>query len=280
MGPITRAKLKEITCGGTTTQTSTTGSGANNTVATVPVNTYNPNSAWWLPPVPTPSTKPADTTGGTNDTGSTTNATTTTAPPTNCSQYAGVLPNESRKVSVVQKNFPRVIYNGAYGALSSDAQKDLALMQGDLGYQLTFGVKGPGNWNTNTIESGTAQAWKFKTSEYNFPVYYRLQLSGRPATSPGVVVTSISECPGDFTSPQVMSQTMGHDEYNTGNTVGDQKFRNCVIYGSPIAEGGGIEFGVGGNTQYICALEPNKTYYLNVSAGFAGVVIKDRLLHI
>ena len=101
VGPITRAKLKEITCGGTTTQTSTTGSGANNTVATVPVNTYNPNSAWWLPPVPTPSTKPADTTGGTNDTGSTTNATTTTAPPTNCSQYAGVLPNESRKAAVV-----------------------------------------------------------------------------------------------------------------------------------------------------------------------------------
>lgn len=194
----------------------------------------------------------------------------TSTTPADCEPYVGVIPGDTRKVSVVQRSFPKVVYSAAYGALSQDAQRDLALMQGDLGYQLTFGLKGVGNWNTNVIESGTAQAWKFKTTEYNYPVYYRLSLSERPATTGGVVVTSISLCPGDFTSPQVMAQTSGYDAYNTGNTVGDQKFRNCVTYGRPLSAGGGIEFGVGGNTQYICALEPNKTYYLNVSAGFAG----------
>ena len=206
---------------------------------------------------------------GTILTGNQNNNTATTTPPTNCEQYAGVIPNEPRKVNVVQRSFPTVVYHPSYG-LSSEGKRELDLMQGDIGYQLTFGAKGPGNWNTVTIPSGVAYAYKFKTTEYNYPVYYRLALGDRPATTGGVVVTSISLCPGDFSSPQVMAQTTGHDEYNTGNTVGDQKFRNCVTYGRPLNSGGGIEFGIGGNTQYICALEPNKTYYLNVSAGFAG----------
>ena len=275
VGPLTRAKIKELTCGGNS-QTST-GTKTGGTVASRPStsgSSYNSNGGWWLNPTPTPTTGPGST--GATDPVKTTNTgnhitpTSTTTPPVDCERYAGVIPNESRKVSVVQRSFPKVVYSSAYGALSQDAQKDLALMQGDLGYQLTFGEKGPGGWNTISIPSGTAYSYKFKTTEYNFPVYYRLALSDRPATAGGVVVTSISLCPGDFTSPQVMAQTSGHDEYNTGNTVGDQKFRNCVTYGRPIGSGGGIEFGVGGNTQYICALEPNKTYYLNVSAGFAG----------
>lgn len=200
--------------------------------------------------------------------GNNTNTSVTTTP-SDCSLYSGIIPGETKKVSVMQKGFPQVVYNAEYG-LSAEGKKDLDLMQGDIGYQLTFGPRGPGNWNTVTIPSGTAYAYKFKTTEYNFPVYYRLSLSDKPATTGGVVVTSISECPGDFTSPQVMAQTTGHDEYNTGNTVGDQKFRNCVTYGRPLNAGGGIEFGIGGNTQYICALQPNKTYYINISAGFAG----------
>ena len=100
-------------------------------------------------------------------------------------------------------------------------------MQGDLGFLLTFGLKGTGNWNRIEIPSGTVGAWKIKTTEYNQPTYYTFDFAINPETPSGSVFMSVSECPGDFTSPQVMSQTMGYDADNTGNTVGDQKFRNC-----------------------------------------------------
>lgn len=201
-------------------------------------------------------------------TGNQNNNTATTTPPTNCEQYAGVLPNELKRVRVQIKQWPRVVYTSSYGALSQDAQKDLALMQGDLGFLLTFGPRGTGNWNRVEIPAGTVVSYPIKTTEYNQPTYYRFDYSHNPETPGATTFMSVSKCPGDFTSPGVMAQTMGYDAYNTGNTVGDQKFRNCFAIGTGV--GGSIEVGVGYPGGYICNLEPKETYYLNITAGFAG----------
>lgn len=165
---------------------------------------------------------------------------------------------------MVRKSFQTYAFSGAY-PVPSLVQTQLGQMQGDIGFALTMGARGTGNWNRNTIPSGTALAYQFKTTEYNYPIYYVFNVTDHPGSPQGVILSSVSLCPGDFTSPTVLAQKGGND---VNNLYGDGMFRNCVNYGTQV--GVTFNFGVGYPGGYICNLEPNKTYYLNITAGFAG----------
>ncbi|MFZ2152217.1 MAG: hypothetical protein WAV09_03860, partial [Minisyncoccia bacterium] len=188
--------------------------------------------------------------------------TTTNTTPTDCKQYEGVIPGETRKLRVVQGNVNVAAYspNGHYGAISPEGLRDLKAMYGDIGYG--FSIGGASSRNRISIPSGTVFAFKFKTSEYNYPPYAVVGTYDHPGTLPGVIGYSVSECPGDFTSPAVLAQKSGND---VRNVFGDGMWRDCVSYNASIQST--ITFGVGAG-PYKCNLEPNKTYYLNVTAGF------------
>lgn len=210
--------------------------------------------------------------GNPNNTGT---ATTTTAlPPTNCAQYAGVIPGETRKLRVQQGALPSWTLNRAGGySISSEAQTQLAQMQGDYAF-LVNSVRG------ETLDGGIVYAYQFKTTEYNqTPGDAWLDMTFGPNVKQAnlipsaTVMASISECPGDFTSPRVTAQTSGYDHYNYGNFFGDQKFRNCVTFGPVNGDVGGTNINVAvrgkhSNSSNICLLDENKTYYLNITAGF------------
>ena len=166
---------------------------------------------------------------------------------------------------MVQSPIVTVDFKKVYPSLSPEGLRDLALMQGDIGFAMGVGpMSSGGGWDRTRIPSGTVFSYKFKTTEYNYPVYYFLERSPNPETLVGVMGISVSECPGDFTSPMVLEQRSGFD---VTNMYGDGKFRNCVSYGASAF--GVFQFGAGGvNSDWMCALAPNKTYYLNITHGF------------
>ena len=186
------------------------------------------------------------------------NNTATTTTPTNCAQYEGVIPGETRKLSVQQMQFLPLVVNGAY-SLSADAKRDLALLQGDLGFPLSFLGEGPGNSHRMNIPSGTILSRKFKTTEYNASVYYDFATAPHPGTADGILAASVSKCPGDFTSPEVLN--------------------NCRSINSTQA-GVGFIFGVVPGNQFVCNLDENATYYLNVTSGFSGSGTGSNVPHI
>ena len=236
VGPKTRDKIKELSCG-------------QKSASTVP--TYNPNTAWWLNPTPTPTT-PVPT------------PTATSTIPTDCSKYAGVIPGETRKLSVEQRSMWTSVYkpSSAYGSISPEGLRDLQLMYGDVGYTIQLSDRNP---SRESFSAGTVYAYKFKTTEYNYAPYYDVATFPNPATRVGVIGMSVSECPGDFTSPKVLEQKSGYDVTNLN---GDGKFRDCVIYNTSYSTQIGFGVPVAPTLDTGCNLEPNKTYYLNITTGF------------
>ena len=189
-----------------------------------------------------------------------TNTTATSTPPTDCDKYAGVIPGETRKLTVETKSFSRMVLEPKY-TFSAEAQRDLEAMQGDIGLQgFTTGLSG--SWNRIRIPAGTVFAYKFKTTEYNYRVWQAMQISTNPETLGGVMGVSVSQCPGDFTSPAVLEQVVAVGSDREGRFP-DGNLRDCVTYNWPINSG--IEFGV---DAYSCSLDTNKTYYLNITPGF------------
>ena len=194
------------------------------------------------------------------------NNTATTTPPTDCKQYEGVIPGETRKLAVETRSVNSYVYKptAQYGSISPEGLRDLQLMYGDIGYWIDIGQVPNGGWTRQRFAAGTVKAFKFKTTEYNYAPYYQINTSSNPETRVGVIGMSVSECPGDFTSPAVLAQSSSLD---VENRFGDKKGRDCVSYGSQV--GSSIVFGVfstsdGGG----CKLQPNKTYYINMTTGF------------
>jgi hypothetical protein len=68
---------------------------------------------------------------------------------------------------------------------------------------------------------------------------------------------SVSKCPGDFTSPQLLSQ----------RAPGGEMLPTCV--GQASARNFGTVVTSGDQGGWACDLEPNSQYYLNISAGFS-----------
>jgi hypothetical protein len=155
--------------------------------------------------------------------------------------------------------FLPLVVNGTY-SLSADAKRDLALLQGDLGFPLSFFKgRGPNSSHRMRINSGTALSYKFKTTEYNAPVYYDFATAFYPETADGILAASVSKCPGDFTSPEVLN--------------------NCRSI-NPASQGVSLVFGVVPGNQYVCNLDENSTYYLNVTSGFSGSNTGSNVPHI
>ena len=172
---------------------------------------------------------------------------TTTTPPTNCAQYEGVIPFKGERYQIVDRVFGKMILNPVYG-FSAEAQRDLDLMQGDIGL-FNFRVGGSHNSRVD-IPLNTIFAFKIKTTDYNFPVGHYIGGSSHPGSGEGRILWSVSECRGDFTSSKVM---------NNQSTYADI-YGPCVSLGSQVASG--IVFGYEAGT---CRLEKNKTYYVNVA---------------
>ncbi|MFZ2152424.1 MAG: hypothetical protein WAV09_04965, partial [Minisyncoccia bacterium] len=178
----------------------------------------------------------------------------TNTTPTDCKQYEGVIPGKTQKYSVQNRSFAQMVLNPAYG-FSAEAQRELALMQGDAGLNaLKLGVPQVPIMN---LTASTVLSYKFKTTEYNVPFSHRITMDERPGSGYGTTIMSISECPGDFTSPQVTAQKGGFDDTNE---YGDEKFRKCISKGPLI--GNTMDFGYESGW---CRLEPNKTYYFNLA---------------
>ena len=185
-----------------------------------------------------------------------------TTPPTDCAQYAGVIPGETRKVRLQRESFSRAVMPGV-------DQAGLDKISYDLSGPKVFGTsQETALGRRRSYEPGVAYVYKFTTSDYNMQtVFQDLTTSTHPASNGGRMLISVSECPADFTSPAVLAQQAGNDAY--GTTVGyggrDGKVPMCV--GSLTGLGGSILFGIGSG-EYTCQLEKNKTYYLNFTAGF------------
>ena len=191
------------------------------------------------------------------------NTTATTTPPANCAQYEGVIPGETRRLSVQQGTLPSYTVNTAGGySISSEAQAQLSQMQGDFGW--------PYGGETDAIlPSGVAYAYRFKTTEYNnavpsaITIKFGSSVTGPSANNSGAIMMSIGECPGDFTSPQILSQ-------KTSNN-----WAKCVGTGFVNGDSGGANLDVAirgkwaNDSSPACLLDENKTYYLNVTAGFS-----------
>ena len=63
------------------------------------------------------------------------NTTATTTPPANCAQYEGVIPGETRKLSLQYRGWALQKYNYP---ISTEAQRQLSTMRGDLGNIMSF----------------------------------------------------------------------------------------------------------------------------------------------
>jgi len=187
-----------------------------------------------------------------------------TTPPTDCAQYAGVIPGETRKARVEERGFYQgVTYNSRY-PVSALAREQSQSIRG-LIYGSTFSFS-QRERTRMAIPSGTVLAYRFKTTEYNYGVSSHFVTSDHPGTPSGVVIWSVSKCPGDFTSPTLLSQTVVH---------GDQPHSLCVSRAT--MTGGTFLFGINMAATSVCNLEPNTTYYVNISAGFAGGGDKDHI---
>ncbi|MFZ2151501.1 MAG: Calx-beta domain-containing protein [Minisyncoccia bacterium] len=197
--------------------------------------------------------KGAVVTTNNNQNTQTQNNQTTNMVPANCAQYAGVIPGETRKASVVQRSFKPMVLNSVYG-FSAAAQQDLVSMQDDIGLR-AYAVGSSSSWNPLTIPSGTVLAYKIKTTDYNHPTWQQFELSDFPLTPTGAIAVSVSQCPGDLTSTEWIP-------------------KNCSGIGSQVSTR--LDFGVLQTGEYACNLDLNKTYYLNISAGFADGRDKDR----
>lgn len=200
----------------------------------------------------------------TGNNGNTGNTTTQPSPSsTNCSQYSGVIPGDTRKVAVRLESFSHFVMPGVDQAGADKISYDLSGMK-------VFGVSGDVTalGRRRTFDPGVAYAYKFTTSDYNVStVYHDLKMTEHPGTNGGRMLVSVSECPGDFTSPALLSQQAGYDAYGIAAGYGgtNNRFPMCVTATS--ATGGSILFGIGAG-EYVCNLEKNKIYYLNFTAGF------------
>ncbi len=187
------------------------------------------------PPV---NTKPNDTGTGiiTGGQGTTQTSTTTAQAPLNCAQYSGVLPGETRKLSVVQRSF-------AVFSLPGVDQVGLTRISQDLAGQFRFD---PSQQVARlNFEPGQIQAWRFTTGEYNFPFWNELSSAYHPGSGEANMFVSVSQCPGDFTSSYIPTNCLSTNVATIGMTIGYP------------------------GSQFACSLEQNKTYYLNISSGFA-----------
>lgn len=156
--------------------------------------------------------------------------------------------------------------NPAY-SISSEAQAQLAQMQGDFGWPSFHFDKA-----RLVLDSGVVYAFKFKTTEYNqtpapawFDIFYTIPGFVSVPTGFGAITMSFSECPGDFTSPKVLEQRINRGD-RIPACVGTAYYSN--------EPGSGTNLGVAirgkwSDADTICLLDENKTYYLNVTAGFA-----------
>jgi hypothetical protein len=183
----------------------------------------------------------------------------TTTPPTDCKQYEGVIPGETRKLSVEYRGWALQKYNYP---ISAEAQAQLNTMRGDLGNVQSFarGRQGGGfgRWTREFFPSGTVYVWPIKTTEYNDKVVLYISGVENPLTVDGSAIMSVSKCPGDFTSPQLLSQRMASGE----------RLPACVG-ANPVFGGISLIVTSGNPNGYTCDLEPNSQYYLNISAGFS-----------
>ena len=173
-----------------------------------------------------------------------------------------MIPGESRRARVQQAAMPSYTVNRNY-SISSEAQAQLSQMQGDFGW-LRF------DQPDIDLRAGVAYAFRFKTTEYNQTPGEAwldiIQGSTVAFDNPNsAIMMSFSECPGDFTSPQVLTQRI-----NRGDRI-----PACVGYGRIGAGGdtGGTNLlvsikGKFHNGDTLCLLDENKTYYMNVTAGF------------
>ncbi len=85
------------------------------------------------------------------------NTTATTTPPANCTQYEGVIPGETRKLSLQYRGWALQKYNYP---ISTEAQRQLSAMRGDLGNIMSFARGknqggGFGKWTRESFPSGT-----------------------------------------------------------------------------------------------------------------------------
>ncbi|HMO77807.1 MAG TPA: hypothetical protein PKD95_01250, partial [Candidatus Paceibacterota bacterium] len=113
-----------------------------------------------------------------------------------------------------------------------------------------------------SFQAGEAQAYRFTTSDYNMPFHKMFTTGENPQQNEdgGILYVSVSKCPGDFTSPEL---TNGRAVFSNG----------FVQVGGCFSEGLGqprLDFGY---RQTGCQLEPNQTYYLNISSGFKWQVL-------
>lgn len=161
---------------------------------------------------------------------------------------------------------PSPILNSRGGySLSSEAQAQLDQMQGDIGWPYLHARQHV------ELGSGVVYAFRFKTTEYNqtpgdawFDVRHSPNVFNGSPFNNGALMMSFSECPGDFTSPQVLAQT-----YPTG-----ERTPLCVGVGPYSGDNGGMNLNVAirgkwTNSSSVCLLDENKTYYLNITSGFS-----------
>ncbi len=270
VGPLTRTIIKTLTCGGTQASTSGTKAGETTTSRnTSTANAYDPNGAWWLPPVLTPTTGPTGT-GSTDPIKTTTitpTPTTTTTPPANCEQYAGVIPGDTRKVTQTLLGVP---IRNFLVTLSSEAllqyKRNIAGRFGDFTNVFVTGKTAEhGTRPRLTLRSGEVLVVPFRTAaEYTYMPRIEYFTLETPNTPEGVVSMSISPCPADFTSPFFAgTPDWKRDVAIPGNGPG----KNCIA--TAPATTASFEVTVGNPGGYSCDLEPNKTYYFNITAGFS-----------
>ncbi len=189
-----------------------------------------------------------------------TNTATNTITPTNCAQYEGVIPGEPRKATLRYSGWALQKYNYP---ISSEASRLLSTMRGDLSNIMSFATGrqggGFGKWARESFPSGVVRVWPIKTTEYNDKVVLSIAGSENPESVEGNVIMSVSKCPGDFTSPQLLSQ----------RSSGGEQLPVCVGTSSVWGSGIGLIVSSGNPNGYTCDLEPNSQYYLNISAGFS-----------
>ena len=119
------------------------------------------------------------------------------------------------------------------------------------------------------MTSGYIDAFKITTSEYNEAMrnkYQNIYVAGDVTQvnllpSLGILM-SVSECPGDFTSPALLSHGYG----------GERPGNSCMTFQETahVESYGRLNIAIrnyAANESH-CLLDENKTYYLNITMGF------------
>ena len=170
-----------------------------------------------------------------------TNTTATTTPPVNCAQYEGVIPGESRKLRVVMSRFANFSIPGVDQAgldrISQDLAGPMRINPANMVARLNLG-------------SGEVYAYRFTTSEYNVGNFWKMfNTAEHVGSTSAPTYISVSQCAGDLSSPVLATN-------------------NCIA-SRTTGPGGvnGLDFGIT-SSSFACNLEPNKTYYLNITSGF------------